>query len=173
MNNLNVVTRTLAVKDTKARHTSTYLSELVMNVLKDFNINREQVLLIVTDNASNMISTIEKINLHDEDREYEENDDDIYNEIEVEILDDFVEAAVQHSTIHHMRCAVHTLQLAIRDGLRQPHASTLVGRVRNIAVAAKTPKLDAILKRCAGKGAVLEQATRWGSTYMMIQRIPL
>lgn len=40
INNLNVVTRTQAVKDTKAQHTSDYLHKLVMDVLEDFNINK-------------------------------------------------------------------------------------------------------------------------------------
>nr|XP_039273925.1 uncharacterized protein LOC120347876 [Styela clava] len=36
---------------------------------------------------------------------------------------------------------------------------------------ARTPKIDAILKRRTGKGAIIDQATRWGSTYLMIQRL--
>lgn len=171
-----VVICTLAVKDTKAQHTSDYLQNQVMDVLKDFGITKEQILLIVTDNASNMISTIEKLNADEDERHHEEiqertENDETDLEDDFEMVDGFVEAAAELSTIHHMRCAVHTLQLAIRDGLRQPHAANLVGRVRNIAVAARTPKLDAILKRRAGKGAILDQATRWGSTYLMIQRV--
>lgn len=119
-----------------------------------------------------MISTIEKLNKDEEEREFEESkESDEVDEDDVGILDEFVEAAAKLSTIHHMRCAVHTLQLAIRDGLRQPYAANLVGRVRNIAVAARTLKLDGILKRRAGKGSILNQATAWGSTYLMIQRV--
>lgn len=70
-----------------------------------------------------------------------------------------------------MRCAVHTLQLAIRDGLKDQHASNLISKLRQVAVAARTPKIDSIIKRRAGKGAILDQTTRWGSTYLMIQRL--
>ena len=70
-----------------------------------------------------------------------------------------------------MRCAVHTLQLAIRDGLQEKHVNRLVTKVRHVAITARTPKIDAILKRKIKKGAIIDQATRWGSTYLMIQRL--
>ncbi|KAM4018767.1 LOW QUALITY PROTEIN: uncharacterized protein ACNLHF_008010 [Anomaloglossus baeobatrachus] len=118
-----IVTKTLAVKDTKAHHTSEFLQVLVEKVLQDHELKKEQVLSVVTDNAS------------------------------------------------HMRCVVHTLQLAIRDSLQEGHAAALIGKVRKLATVARTPKVDSILKRRAGKGAIIDQATRWGSTYLMIQRL--
>ncbi|XP_077975500.1 uncharacterized protein LOC144431349 [Styela clava] len=75
------------------------------------------------------------------------------------------------NTIEHMRCAVHTLQLAIRDGLKEKHVHTLLSKLRQTSVMARTPKKDAILKRRTGKGAIIDQATRWGSTHLMIQRL--
>ncbi|XP_073409851.1 uncharacterized protein [Dendrobates tinctorius] len=86
-------------------------------------------------------------------------------------IDDLVEAASKHFPIHYMRCVVHTLQLAIRDSLQEGHAGNLIGKVRKLAIAARTPKIDSILKRRAGKGAIVDQATRWGSTYLMIERL--
>ena len=71
--------------------------------------------------------------------------------------------------VKHMRCAVHTLQLAIHDGLKEKHAQNLISKIRQIALVARTPKIDKILKRRVGKGAVINQATRWGSTYLIIQ----
>ncbi|XP_073534699.1 uncharacterized protein [Phyllobates terribilis] len=86
-------------------------------------------------------------------------------------LDDLVETMSIRSFIHHMRCVVHTLQLAIRDSLQEGHAAALIGKVRKLATVARTPKVDSILKRRAGKGPIIDQATRWGSTYLMIQRL--
>jgi hypothetical protein len=43
--------------------------------------------------------------------------------------------------IQHMRCVVHTLQLAIRDGLKERHAATLIGKLRQVGIAAGPPKL--------------------------------
>jgi hypothetical protein len=35
----------------------------------------------------------------------------------------------------------------------------------------RTSKIDAILQRRAGKGAILDQATHWVTTYMMVRRL--
>lgn len=107
----NIVICTLAVRDTKSQHTSDYLHKLVMDVLKDFGIKKEHVLLMVTGNASNMISTIEKLDKdedkrHDEEaQENTENDDEIDLEDDLEKIDGFVEAAAELS---YVLCCIHT-----------------------------------------------------------------
>ena len=62
--------------------------------------------------------------------------------------------------INHMRCAVHTQQLAIKDGLKGEYASNLISEVRHVVTAARKPRVDEILERSAGKGAIIDQATR-------------
>ena len=71
----------------------------------------------------------------------------------------------------HMRCAGHTLQLTIRDGLKVRNVASLISKIRHVVVAARSPKIDAILRRKTNKGAILDQATRWGSTYLMLERL--
>ena len=71
-------------------------------------------------------------------------------------------------TMTHMRCAAHTLQLAIRDGLNMRHVASLISKIRQVVIAARSPKIDAILKK-AHKGAILDQATTRGSTYLMLE----
>ena len=56
------ITKNLAVKDTEAQHSSNFLKQLLNNVLKDYGIQKEHVLCIVTDNASNMLSMVKKMN---------------------------------------------------------------------------------------------------------------
>lgn len=174
---------TLSVKDTLAQHSSDSIKQIVKEVLEEFGLTTRQVLAIVTDNASNMVSTIEKLNAElaeevdsNESNEsglpeddggdmHEDTDDGVYGAMnELSRESDLFE-------VYHMRCAVHTLQLAVRDGLTQRHASNIIAKIRQVAVAARTSKLDAILKRRAGKGALLDQATRWGSTYLMVKRL--
>ena len=194
---METIIKTLAVLDTKNEHSSESIKQIVLGVLDSYGIQKWQILTIVTDNASNMISTIEKMNDQEQDGEVEDDshstaqsadsalitehistDSDIdtcqENEETVSDLDGFccsMDSISIDLKMHHMRCATHTLQLAICDGLKGRHASNLISRVRNIATRARTPKIDAILKRRAKKGAIIDQATRWGSTYLMIQRI--
>lgn len=169
-----MVTQTLAVRDTHANHTSEYLAKLVESVLQDFEINKEQVLCIVTDNATNMLSTIDKINaatINNMSNEEDSSETDPLITIEDEFLDDMIEEASKLFPIQHMRCVVHTLQLAIRDGLKGRPAATMISRFRKVATSARTPKIDSIVRKHAGMGAILDQETRWGSTYMMIKRL--
>lgn len=56
------MTKTLAIKDTEAQHSSNFLKQLVKEVLQDFGIQKDHVLCIVTDNASNMLSMVKKLN---------------------------------------------------------------------------------------------------------------
>ena len=186
--NMETIIRTLAVKDTEAKHSSEYIKEIVCKVLDTYNLHKDQILAIVTDNASNMISTIEKLNQDKAEPEEGDAEDDFDfsrastsgeselagSEGNPDTSDEFnlsVDMTVIDAKICHMRCAVHTLQLAICDGLKGRHAANLIGMVRNIATRARNPKIDAILKRRAKKGAIIDQVTRWGSTYLMIERI--
>ena len=70
-----------------------------------------------------------------------------------------------------MRCAVHTLLLAIRDDLKEKDVNRLVSKFRHVDITARTPKIDAILKRKSKKGAIIDQPTRWGGAYLMVQRL--
>jgi len=55
-------TKTLAKRDIQAKHSSKLSTQLVKNVLQDYGIQKDHALCIVTDNASNMVSMVEKLN---------------------------------------------------------------------------------------------------------------
>ena len=139
--------------------------------LKQFSKNsiqkKQQVLAIVTDNAINMARLVEKFNEMDVLPENGANEDGSGLD---EVFDSTLSEMMDFSTTTHMRCAVHALQLAIRDSLKEKLVDRLVSKVRHVAITARTPKIDAILKRKLKKGAIIDQATRWGSTYFVIQR---
>lgn len=152
-----MVTRTLAVRDTAAHHSSEYLKQLVEEVLLEYGLKKEQVLCIVSDNASNMLRTVSRLNestqqLADEESNNSDNenddtslDTDDDDDDNSDYLDSVTEEASKLALIEHMRCAVHTLQLAIRDGLKDHHAKQLISKLRQVVTAARTPKIDAIL----------------------------
>ena len=75
------------------------------------------------------------------------------------------------STIHHMRCGAHTFQLAIKDALRKPSTQRFIAKVRTKAKNLRNPHKDATLRRHAGKGCVVDMDIRWGSTYLMFDRL--
>ena len=49
--------------------------------------------------------------------------------------------------MHLMRCAEHTLQLAIRDGLKHEKAASVLSKIRGVARKLRTPSMAASLKK--------------------------
>lgn len=88
-----IVTKTLTVKYTQAHLDSHHLQKLIEGVLKDFEMKKEQILCIVTDNASNMIKTIQKLNESEEE------------EFPYEALDDVAEEASKFCQIKNALCS--------------------------------------------------------------------
>ena len=161
------VTRTLAVVDTKSRHTtSRELKEIIHIVLCDYNIPLANIICCVTDNATNMVKLVSMMNEDLQQNEEVESETE-ENETLPGTLD--LQSLVPINC-EHMRCAVHTLQLAIHDGLKNT-ASGVIAKLRNVAKEAQSPKIKEQLRRRSKKVALLDQETRWGSTYAMIDRL--
>lgn len=99
---------TLAMLELKQKHTAQYLTTQVENVLKSFNIDKAQVYAITTDNGRNMVKAVELLSLHSYD---EESDSESENNYE-STLDN-----VRFENIISIKCAAHTLQLAVKDFL--------------------------------------------------------
>ena len=58
--------------------------------------------------------------------------------------------------IHHMRCAVHTLQLPIKDGLKYPHCNKLLTKTRHVVAKLRSPNVLSLLEKRETKRPVLE-----------------
>jgi hypothetical protein len=103
------------------------------------------------------------------DRDSEDEDDDtLLGEVDEGSLD---LTAATPTTIEHMRCAAHTLQVAVCDGIKNSRAAGIIGRIRNIVKEARNSKLSEIIKKRTKKVVLLDMDTRWGSTFMMLERL--
>lgn len=175
--------------DTKSNHVSRAIQSFVMNTLNSFKIELKQVLGVITDNASNMVRCCQQINeeaeeesqgmepdlsslslddLEDELSSFEE-EDDVIQEGELDLDSAGGEKLIPN--VSHLRCAVHTLQLSINDALRDKAVAAFLCRPRDVAKAARNSSLNEKLKRIAQKCAILDNETRWGSTYLMLLRL--
>jgi len=185
--------RTLALVDTKSKFDAASTKSLILNVLNDFDIKLENVLACAVDNASVMTVTLrlmdedsvaaataanmdnegeeagEGVDHGDEDggNRDDEDDDDEDDEGFLTTLD----LVAVDMGVKHMRCSEHSLQLAVRDGLKQPHAEEFLAKIRKVAANLRNPCRDEVLKRKARKAMLIDMPTRWGSTYLMIKRL--
>jgi hypothetical protein len=120
-------TSTLKVVDTRSQHTATELKDIIEKVLKDYEIPLEKVLCCVTDNASNMVKLVTTMNEDLKaafgDQQDEDEDEDEYEDVEEDEDEETIDLQkVIPPSIEHMRCAAHTLQLAVYDGIKNSKA---------------------------------------------------
>ena len=87
--------------------------------MQQFGIAKENVLCLVVDNANNMTKTMERLNKSDPEADPSTTQDETANESED--YGDIEDECAMRVNIHHMRCAVHTLQLAIKDARGPQH----------------------------------------------------
>lgn len=136
---------TLAMQELKKSHTASYLSDVIISILSKFQIKLEQILTVTTDNGSNMIATVKKLEKRifgpqnlvesdavngDSDSEAEEQDRDTAA-LDC-LLDDSSEFDQLHTNIFErlrntisnrtlflslIRCAAHSLQLVVWDAM--------------------------------------------------------
>ena len=168
---------TLAVVDTLCEHKGINIKEMIQRILDEYEIPLQNVIMCVTDNAKNMITAVQQINRDiqaaagsgdvavDEDNDKDEDEDEDLEPSDLDL------EAVCPQVCQHMRCAAHTLQLAIGDGLKDKTIKGLVAGLRNVAKEARTPNIEKVLKKNSKKVALLDMETRWGSTYLMIDRL--
>lgn len=99
---------TLAMLELKKKHTAENLKLEIEKVLSDFDINKRQLYTITTDNGRNLIKAVELLNTNSDS----ESDSEEGNEFED------VVSEINFDNILSIKCAAHTLQLAVKDFLR-------------------------------------------------------
>lgn len=187
IDNAKIVICTLAMSEIKTTHTAEHLKDLLIQSLMKFNIEKSQIYTITTDNGSNMLKMVkllqkENINVDDE-KEDESSDeiDDVTEDINVDInenlslqhtideLQDSLLSSDQFSLITQVRCAAHTLQLAVNDALKIP--MSCIAKARQICKKLRTSTFIPLLQKFNLKKPVIDCPTRWSSTYDMLQRL--
>jgi hypothetical protein len=97
-------------------------------------------------------------------------DKDKYSTESENALDSFVQLSLL-VIVSHVRRAMHVLQLVALDGLKNHHAAGLVSKIISVATEARTLRVNKYLRREVKLSTELDQDTRWGSTFVMVDRI--
>ncbi|XP_030382566.1 uncharacterized protein LOC115630081 [Scaptodrosophila lebanonensis] len=138
----------------EGKRTAQYLESEVMRLLQKFSIPIERVYSMTTDNGANVVKTSHLLQEYDATLFF---DEDIYDNFEQ--IDDQLRLVL--SVVH---CAAHTLQLASWDVIR-----TIEHELETCRKPVK--KLRTELRHLNITPPVLDNATRWSSTYNMMKSL--
>ncbi|GLV36174.1 hypothetical protein CBL_21482, partial [Carabus blaptoides fortunei] len=160
---------TLAMTELKDKHTGIYIKNMVEKVLEKYSIDIQQIYSITTDNGANMISFVNLLGIEIED-EYS------VIEIENETRDHFEDGVFfdNNFTFNNLigiRCAAHTLQLAIKDSIKNADLNEFISDARELVKKLRIPSLVLKFKDLNIKRPVLDCPTRWNSTYNMLKAL--
>ena len=160
----------LACKRFKGRHTAENIRHEYEETVSAFEISHK-ITAIVTDNASNMIKAFDfSLPGYEDDNTSAEDDSDDEN-ADIESVDT-TNTNEFECLPHHTACYAHTLQLVVKDGLKDANshlktiitkASTLVRFVRHSIHATEILEEEKRLQNA--------NATRWNSQLIMIRSI--
>jgi len=180
-------------------HTGDMLAEKLASSLKQWKVDGSKVMMVVTDNGSNMVKAVNSVRVSDEqelDRnnaidhnrhnvESETNDgsadddmtlltdDDSEDEVEAddeEELEDVGE--IETAVMHRLPCVAHTLQLVLKELDKVDSCKNLLVKVRGIVrtVRVSSVATEKLIQKC-GKTLVTDCSTRWNSVYFMMNRM--
>jgi bifunctional polynucleotide phosphatase/kinase len=75
------------------------------------------------------------------------------------------------NSVIHVRCAAHTLQLAIWDTLKQVQVSEKLSKIREVVKKLRTPNIYQDLRAKGFSTPKLDMETRWNSTILMCKSL--
>lgn len=153
---------TAGVTEMKTRATGEAVRETMRTTIERLGFEERQIYSLTTDNGSNVLKTAELVRqdagLMPEDPEDEDEEDAEEVTIEIDSADGGVVS---------VRCAAHTLQLAINDILRNKYVA-LLQDIRRIVRKTHAPSMRIAFVNAKAPLPKLDCLTRWGSTLAMI-----
>jgi hypothetical protein len=191
-----IIVRTLGIIELRRSHTAVYLKSELKQILNTFSIDLRNIYTFTSDNGANMIclGKLLRSNQHDmmltdeilqlraetedvqsesddeeeEETNFDEQESTIASEVVSQIFQDKNDGFIAFLTV--VRCAAHTLQLAVYDVLKVLLFRSKIQKIRSCVKELRSSAyLDFITP---GVNTIkLNNVTRWNSTYKMFQSI--
>ncbi|XP_064472544.1 uncharacterized protein LOC135387057 [Ornithodoros turicata] len=171
--NGKIVVQTLAMKELYERHTAQYITLQVQDVLARYELGVNQVYSLTTDNGSNMLKAASLLNDESSRAAGDYDDASTSDDISMDIDEEFCLTGEHQDVrqIHSIRCAAHTLQLAVNDALKHGMTIDIFAKCRNISKKLRTQTLMSLIRKLKLKKPILDCVTRWMSTVIMLRRL--
>lgn len=179
-----IVIRTLALQEIFDRQTAENLKSVILDILGDFQIKLSNIYSVTTDNGSNYLKLtslfneeLSSINSIEENSESEEEIDVDYNYFESGV-DSFNASLLNDTNDDHifkitsLRCAAHTLQLIVKDAVKnKPETESLIETCRRVVGILRRPLMKIKIRSQKLRKPIIDCSTRWASTYNMMKRV--
>ncbi|KAG0437735.1 hypothetical protein HPB47_017308, partial [Ixodes persulcatus] len=142
-----IVLRTFAIKELKEGHTASYLQSILLEVLAAYNVELCQLYSITTDNGTNLVKSVKSL-MEDQQQQSGSDDEgevtgDQNAELQLTSDDPFDDTGPWPGVLRGVRCAAHTLQLAVDDAMKKASAKATVAKAREVCKKLRCPNNDA------------------------------
>lgn len=141
----------------------------------DITISESDVESDEEDNESDEIDAVGNPYDLDDEEEIENIADgtDRCRELMNEVVEEFVRINGDIISMHPVKCAAHTLQLALAAGLNASNVDPIIDKVRKMSKKMRTSCIDRILKKHYPGSTLppLDVETRWNSTFKMVRKL--
>ena len=128
-NNKKLDIYTLGIIELNKKHTAENIKEEIERILSEFSINKRQVYAVTTDNGRNMLKAVDRLS-----------DSNVEDEAE-SIFDSIIEkGSITSGNVVSVKCAAHTLQLAVKDFLSQFDSN--ITKTRQVVKKLRTPSFS-------------------------------
>lgn len=173
---LEIVTRTIGMIALTNSHTAENLYKAIKVVLDEYDIKANQIFSYTTDNAGNIVNVVDFLN-DDFDAYLVEEAPQIFEALNNTVFEELVESMLpsferEYPHIEPIACGAHTLQLAVKDTLKQEPFTTLIQFVKEIVKELRTPTVANMLRSRGLKQAIIDHEIRWNYTYVMVIHTP-
>lgn len=166
--------KTLSFRHFAGRHTGEKIREVFIAEIVLRGINQSQVGTVVCDNAANMAKAFDMGGTLTEEWANKTPDPEDSEEENVDdILADAAEEEEPATLFHRVRCAAHTLQLAVNTAMREDDkAKSLLATLNTVVnVFRRSCLWTERLKELCGKELVPAAGTRWSSLVAALRRL--
>lgn len=191
-----VIHRTIGMHALHMAHTANHICQIIIQNLKDYGLDLDNVFAITTDNGQNMIKAISLLNAA-----YQENKQSNSSErpsnadcdtssissddsVDTDTLDgEFYSSlldSVRHSLtglqyndlVSGVSCAAHCFHLIVTKGIAQTNTiKNVIEKSRELVKKLRTPSFRYMIETRKLRQAILDVPTRWNSIYSMVSKI--
>nr|XP_029721843.1 uncharacterized protein LOC115263054 [Aedes albopictus] len=154
--------------EVKQRQTAKFLKEKILELLQSYGVTIKQLLAVTCDNGANMMAAVKQLQKqyvveHPSLESYDDVAEDV-DEAGERLIEDLMEEL--QKSVSLVRCAVHTMQLAVTDVVKATDAN--IKEITTIAKSTRKIAYKAMFDYNKVSVPPLYSRTRWNGVYKML-----